>query len=203
MPATTFIEVLAERLGVGLQLRSRPVRLRRASPRCLRCSLRIDLFSASLTQRPECSPVQGEARSSTLLRGANLRGNSSAGRAPPCHGGGREFKPRFPLQRFNTAVTHRTRVLRYERRSSRFNSCRPYQFCIKRGVAQLVEQWILIPPAEGSSPSAPAISVPENAAHGSSSVGRAAASKSACPGFDSSLPCTAFSVSLSGCGRVV
>ena len=31
----------------------------------------------------------------------SLCGNSSAGRAIPCQGIGREFEPRFPLQIFN------------------------------------------------------------------------------------------------------
>lgn len=35
---------------------------------------------------------------------ASQRGNSSAGRAIPCQGIGREFEPRFPLQYLKTGI---------------------------------------------------------------------------------------------------
>ena len=37
----------------------------------------------------------------TLIMLASLRGNSSAGRAIPCQGIGREFESRFPLHEFS------------------------------------------------------------------------------------------------------
>lgn len=96
-----FAVPLAERPGAGLQIRIRPVRLRWGTP-----ALENDFLAVQILCRR--GPLVGQRivypfhEGSIPFVGASFiavqRGNSSVGRAPPCHGGGREFEARFPLQ---------------------------------------------------------------------------------------------------------